>query len=84
MALAIALLLTAAAAAYVLAPLWKPGPSPVPDSDHARLRRARDAAERVLRDIELDYATGKLAEDDYAELRAGVEDRLRAVEPPRE
>jgi hypothetical protein len=44
----------------------------------ADLEAAREAKYRELRDAELDHRTGKLSDDDYAELDAGL--RAEAIE----
>jgi hypothetical protein len=73
---ALAVVLAAAAAGYVLAPLLRAsagagGPEAPSDArgDYARLVRERDAALRVLQDLALDHATGKMSDADYEALR---------------
>ena len=48
----------------------------------ARLRREKDGHLASLREMEFDYRTGKLAEDDYAAMRSEVE--TRAIEALRQ
>ena len=48
----------------------------------AELEAAREAKFRELRDAELDHRTGKLSDEDYAELDAGL--RAEAIEILRE
>jgi hypothetical protein len=80
------IVLAAAAALWVLAPLFAAraprdtaaGPAP-PDQERERLLRDRDAAARALRDLELDRATGKLSDADYADLSAQYRAQARAV-----
>ncbi|MFI5004834.1 MAG: heme lyase CcmF/NrfE family subunit, partial [Solirubrobacterales bacterium] len=54
----------------------------------AELERAREVKYRELRDLELDYATGKLSREDYeatdASLRAEALEILDQLEPPTE
>lgn len=68
----------ALAAAYLLAPVFRPAPLPG-DDPRAALEAAPAAALRSLRDLELDAATGKLSEDDYRAQRAVLEAELAAV-----
>ena len=46
--------------------------------DLAELEAAREAKYRELRDAELDHRTGKLSDEDYARLDAGL--RAEAIE----
>lgn len=62
--------LAAAVAAFVLAPLRRPSAAPPGGEDRDQIRRKEDAVSQALRDIELDYATGKLSAEDYREFRA--------------
>ncbi len=71
--------LACAAAVFVLWPLWRPVPAPAPDAERQRLLAAREAAYRALRDLDLDHETGKLADGDYAALRAGYQAEAVAV-----
>ena len=48
------------------------------DADVADLEAARDAKYREIRDADLDHSTGKLSDEDYAQLDAGL--RAEAVE----
>lgn len=78
------IVLAAAAALWVLAPLFEARPpgdagAAPPDQERERLLRDRDAASRALRDLELDRATGKLSDADYADLAAQYRARARAV-----
>jgi hypothetical protein len=67
------------------APLRRP-PAPVAADDGERqaLEAARDAKYAEIRDVELDYRTGKLSDDDYhaldRQLRAQAVDILRALD----
>jgi hypothetical protein len=75
---AITIGIAAAAAWYVLAPLRRAthgarSAFPEQSLERARLIRERDAAVRVLRDLVLDHATGKMSDGDYAVLRAQYE-----------
>ena len=72
MTAAITFALAAAAIWYVLAPLWRrpAGPDRSLGAERARLVEARETALRVLRDLALDHATGKMSEADYEALRS--------------
>lgn len=92
MTAAITVLLAAAAAWYVLAPLWRRGvpPERARSTEQARLLEARETALRTLRDLALDHATGKMSDADYDTLRtrheaAAIEAlrRLDAIGVPR-
>ncbi len=69
--------LAAAAAAFVLAPLRRPTLSPVRRAERERLLQEREAIYRALRDLDLDRATGKISDADYADLAARY--RVRAL-----
>jgi hypothetical protein len=73
---AITIALAAAAAWYVLAPLWR-GTSAARQEqysfDRARLVHERETALRALRDLALDHATGKMSDADYDALRVRQE-----------
>lgn len=71
--------LAAAAALFVLAPLRRPASRVALATERDRLLRERDALSWALRDLELDRATGKLSEADYAELAAGYQARALSV-----
>ncbi len=86
--------IAAAAALFVLAPLRRPacprqGAPPVESgAEWERLALQRSGVIRALRDLELDRATDKLSDADYAELAAcyrtqalGVLRRLDALRP---
>ncbi len=88
------LLVAAAAAVFVLAPLRRPslraerGPSDRGPSEREssasemegeRLALERAGLAQALRDLELDRATGKLRDEDYAELAARYRARALAV-----
>ena len=71
---ALTVALAAVAAGYVLAPLLRgvaatPAEAADPRADRARLVREREAALRVLSDLALDHATGKMSDADYEALR---------------
>ncbi len=65
---------------FISAPLRRP--APVEDEAGgdrlAELEAAREAKYRELRDAELDHRTGKLSDEDYAELDQGL--RAEAIE----
>jgi hypothetical protein len=73
------LALAIAMAVFVLAPLRSGAPAPRRDGEREDLLRDRETAYRSLRDLDLDYATGKVAPRDYADLRARYEDRALSV-----
>jgi hypothetical protein len=75
---ALLLLLSVTAAVYLLAPAFRPGAIGRTDP-RAALESARAAAVQSLRDLELDWQTGKLSEDDYQEQRAALRAELAAV-----
>lgn len=66
--------LAAIAALFVLAPLRRSTAAPTGEAED-RSDLEHEALRQTLRDIELDHATGKLSDDDYAELRARAETR---------
>lgn len=82
----ITVVLAAAAVWYVLAPLWRrfPAPDRSVSAERARLAAERETALRVLRDLALDYATGKMSDTDYEALRgrqeAAAMDALRRLD----
>ncbi len=58
----------------VLPPLFRrSGSAPARGATVAEQTRQRDRAADVLRELEFDHATGKLADDDYRTLRARYE-----------
>lgn len=72
-------------AAFILHPLFVRGRSAVPraprvEGDEARvlLLAEKDTVYDDLKDIEFEFETGKLSEDDYAELRQAY--RVRALD----
>jgi len=74
---AVMIVLAAAAAAFVLAPLRSPAPPPVRRVERERLLLEREAILRALHDLDLDRATGKISDADYADLASRY--RVRAV-----
>jgi len=65
-------------AAYVLAPAFRRIPAPAADR-RATLEAAQAAALRALHDLELDWATGKLSDEDYRAQRATLEAEAAAI-----
>jgi type II secretory pathway pseudopilin PulG len=63
---------------FVSAPLRRVGAAAEEPSAVAELEAAREAKLRELRDAELDHRTGKLSDEDYAELDAAL--RGEAIE----
>jgi membrane protein implicated in regulation of membrane protease activity len=66
------------AAIYLLAPTFRR--TALPSSDpHVSLEAAQAAALRSLHDLELDWGTGKLSDEDYRAQRAVLEAELAAI-----
>jgi len=87
MGLLVIFLVLVAVVVVVSAPLRRPGADAAADvqrsqitrdADVADLEAARDAKYREIRDADLDHRTGKLCDEDYAQLDAGL--RAEAVE----
>ena len=76
-----ALMLIGSVALFVAAPLTEVFTSRPADEDAeaARLEHQRSLATAALRDLEFDYATGKIAEGDFRAIRAGLERRALEV-----
>lgn len=75
-----AVLFAAAAviALYLLAPTFRRTAVPLADP-RAALQAARSAALRALHDLDLDWETGKLSDDDYRAQRAALEAEAAAI-----
>jgi hypothetical protein len=58
-----------------LRPLFGPEPAPADDGSLADLQARREELVRSLRDLDLDFAMGKITEDDRDRLRADLEGR---------
>ena len=88
----LALLAVAVAILLSLAPMLKDEPPPSTVEDLSELEARRTDVVRALRDVELDFAMGKITEDDRERRRADLEGRavriLAAIdersEPPPE
>lgn len=65
-------------AVYLLAPAFRPADVGASDP-RAALEAARDASLRALHDLDLDWATGKLSEEDYRSQRGALEAEAAAV-----
>jgi hypothetical protein len=65
---------------FISAPLRRPEPAEDEAGEDrlGELEAAREAKYRELRDAELDHRTGKLSDEDYAELDRGL--RAEAIE----
>ena len=63
---------------FISAPLRRPSPPAEEPVGVAELEAARKAKYRELRDAELDHRTGKLSDEDYAELDTAL--RAEAIE----
>ena len=66
------------AAVYLLLPAFHKAPIRKADPQTS-LELARDAALRAIKDLDLDWATGKMSEDDYRDLRATQEAETAAI-----
>ena len=77
MTLTILLLTIAAALAYILPPLVRGDVRPSPEAASARRRidaladaaSRRDAAYEAIGDLDFDYASGKISQDDFARVK---------------
>jgi hypothetical protein len=78
--LLIVLAVVAGLVLFISAPLRRPAAQPEgPGGDSlSELEAAREAKYRELRDAELDHRTGKLSDQDYAELDTAL--RAEAIE----
>lgn len=78
-----ALLVAALAIAFVAYPLLRrstaAGSYTTRDDELDQLLAAREGAYRAIRDLDFDYQTGKLAEEDYRQLRAKYAARAVSV-----
>jgi hypothetical protein len=63
---------------FISAPLRRASPPAEEPVGVAELEAAREAKYRELRDAELDHRTGKLSDEDYAELDTAL--RAEAIE----
>jgi hypothetical protein len=74
--LVIAIVVLLGAAALVIGqPLLRPGvEQPQPEAERTALEDAKQAKYREIRDLEVDFRSGKLSEADYR----GLDSRLRA------
>ena len=76
--LLIVLAVVAGLVLFISAPLRRPSPPAEEPIGVAELEAAREAKYRELRDAELDHRTGKLSDEDYAELDTAL--RAEAIE----
>jgi hypothetical protein len=76
--LLIVLAVVAGLVLFISAPLRRPRPPAEEPVGVAELEAAREAKYRELRDAELDHRTGKLSDEDYAELDTAL--RAEAIE----
>jgi hypothetical protein len=76
--LLIVLAVVAGLVLFISAPLRRGSPPVEEPVDVAELEAAREAKYRELRDAELDHRTGKLSDEDYAELDTAL--RAEAIE----
>jgi hypothetical protein len=70
--------LAALAAAYLVRPALTARPAPSADP-RAGLEASRASVLRALHDLDLDWATGKLSDADYAAQRASLEGEAAAI-----
>lgn len=80
MSTALVFLLAAGVAAFVLAPLFRADAAEAERiaravSDEQELQSQREMALQALRDLEDDRATGKIGDQDYADLKARLSAR---------
>ena len=71
--------LAAACAVFVLAPLRRPASPPEEDGGREQFLQAREVANQALRDTDFDHATGKISDADYADFRARYEAQAQSV-----
>lgn len=76
--LLIVLAVVAGLVLFISAPLRRDSPPAEEPADMGELEAAREAKYRELRDAELDHRTGKLSDEDYAELDTAL--RAEAIE----
>jgi hypothetical protein len=72
------LIVAVAAAVYLLTPAFR-RTDVVQADPRVSLEAAQAAALRSLHDLEMDWATGKLSDDDYRTQRAVLEAELAAI-----
>lgn len=65
-------------ALYLLAPAFRRTAVPLADP-RAALQAARSVALRALHDLDLDWETGKLSDDDYRAQRSALEAEAAAI-----
>lgn len=81
----LALTITAGLLSWLLAPLFagesSQGLHDMPTENLAliQLQDERERLVRILHDLELDYKTGKLTEEEYSPIHAGLTNELGAV-----
>jgi hypothetical protein len=75
---AVFFIVAVAAAVYLLTPVFRRTEIVVADP-RVSLEAAQAAALRSLHDLELDWGTGKLSDDDYRVQRAALEAELAAI-----
>src|SRR3982750_3818684 len=68
MELALTILMLAGVVAVIAGPLRRRGAEPAERSDLAAIEAAKEAKYREILDTELDFRTGKLADEDYREI----------------
>ena len=80
-ALVLAAILAAIALVFVLVPLYRPARPEAqerPESPADALRREKEIVYQAIREMEFDYRTGKVSDEDYAALLARY--RAKAIE----
>jgi hypothetical protein len=77
----IVLLCGFAALAWVGLPLWRPAGDAAPEDDGAlsRLSERRQVMYENIRDLDFEYAMGKLTDEDYHEVRQGMVEEAAGV-----
>jgi rubrerythrin len=69
-ALLTGIVLLCAAVAYVSLPFWEKRKKSIKDSTSTQPEAGHEAVLAALRDLDFDFKTGKVSEDDYQSLRA--------------
>ena len=71
--------LVAAAAGWIVSPLWSRGRSPIRADKSQELLEQRMAIYRSMLDLELDHSTGKVSDEDFAMLREEHESEALSI-----
>lgn len=71
--------LTFVAYPFFRAPAHPPAGPPAAVTRRSRVLKEKDAVYAAIKDLDLEYQTGKLSEEDYAELRRGYRAKALAL-----